>query len=270
VARRRRSRIKSDKLVGILWFLLGAAMLAAFGIGWYVLSAAHVVIDTATNCPKGGPTAVQVVLIDRSDPITPQQGQRVRQYIDEQANRAKPGTRFDLYVADSDAVNVLKPTASVCSSGQGNQASSLYENPVRVQRQFEERFLNVLHGALDRLLSASTADNSPILESIRAAAITSFGSVPDGVPLRMIIVSDLVQHSALNSHFRGETNFDDLSRKPAWRSLQAPLKGAHVYVLYLLRASAVLRGQPIQNRGHQLFWEKAIRASGGEIDFDPI
>ncbi len=270
MARRRRSRTSSDKLKGIILGLIGVGLFAALGGVWYFLSSAHVAIDSQTNCPKAGPAGIQVVLIDKSDPITPQQSQRVRQYIEELANSAKPGTRFDLYVADGDSKNVLKPTASVCSSGRGNQANPLYQNPTMVQRQFEERFLSVLRKAVDQLLTASTTDTSPILESIRAAAITSFGPATPDIPLDLTIVSDLVQHSALNSHFRGETNFDDLARKPAWRGLQASLKGAKVFCLYLLRPEAQVNRQPIQNRGHQLFWEKAIRASGGEIVFETI
>jgi hypothetical protein len=270
LARRRRLRRNADKLKGLLWALLGLLIFGGFGIAWHFLSGARVAIDTANNCPKSGPTAVHVVLIDKSDPISPQQAQRVRQYIDSVANAARPGTRFDLYVADNDSVNILKPVAQVCSSGRGSEANPLYENPTRIQRQFEDRFIGVLRGTLGKLLSASTADSSPILESIRAAAITSSEGAPDGVPLQMTLVSDLVQHSALNSHFRGETNFEDLSRKPAWRSLQAPLKGAHIYVLYLLRPTAAVQGKPIQNQGHQLFWKKAVRASGGEIGFEPI
>jgi hypothetical protein len=263
MARNRRRKDRGDKAKGIVFMLLGFILIAGLAGGGYWLSQKRVKLDAVTGCPVTGPTAIHAILIDRSDPISPQQAQQVRLVIDGYVSRAKIGERFDLYVASGDTVNVLTPVASVCSPGRGDQANELYENPQMIQRQFEDKFVGVMKENLSRLLETATADSSPILESIKAAAVSSFGSVEPGqIPLQMTIVSDLVQHSQGNSHFRGETNFDDLSKRSAWRSLQANLKGASVNVLYLLRPVSVRSGQPIQNRGHQVFWEKALSASG--------
>lgn len=269
MARNRRRGQGADRLKGVMFAFVGIALIIALAGGGYWLSQKRVKLDAATGCPVSGPAAIHAILIDRSDPISPQQAQQIRLVIDGYVARAKIGERFDLYVASGDAVNVLAPVASVCSPGRGDQANELYENPQMIQRQFEEKFVGVLKESLTRLLATATADTSPILESVRAAAISSFGSVePSQIPLQMTIVSDLVQHSTGNSHFRGETSFDDLSKRPVWRSLQANLKGATVNVLYLLRPVATRSGQPIQNRGHQLFWEKALGGSGAsEVKF---
>jgi hypothetical protein len=263
---RRRRQPSLDIPIGILLGVLGLALICGLGVAWYWAKLRHVPIDEANNCPRKGPTAIHAILIDRSDPIPPQQVQRVRQEIDRHIANARAGERFDLYVADSDSFSVLTPLASVCSPGRPDDANPLYENPDRIRRQFEEKFVRPLRQGLDSLLAPARMETSPILEGIRAAAATAFGAVEAGsIPLQMTIVSDFVQNSPLNSHFRGEVNFDELARKPAWRSLQANLKGAKVHLLYLLRADAVSRNQPIQNRGHQAFWEKAIRQSGGEL-----
>jgi hypothetical protein len=116
------------------------------------------------------------------------------------------------------------------------------------------------------LLRASKEDTSPIIESLRAASITSFGAVDAGqIPLRLTMISDMVQHTSLNSQFQAEPNFQALSRSPAWPSMQPQLKGAEVNILYLLRPTAVRKGAPIQNRGHELFWEQLVSASGGHV-----
>lgn len=266
MARRRRHRGNWDVARGIVLGIVGLLLIAGLAGLWYWTSR-QPKLDEATACPNTGPTAIHAILIDRSDPISPMQGQQVRQIVDRYVRGARVGERFELYVADSDAVNVLKPVAVVCNPGRGDQANELYQNPQMIQRQFEEKFVKVLNHNLDALLKTGTAESSPILESIRAVAVSAFGAVEAGaIPLSLTIVSDLVQHSAANSHFRGETNFAELSKKPAWRSLQANLKGAKVYALYLLRADAKRGGVPIQNRGHQDFWEKAIQADGGVLE----
>jgi len=269
MARKRRQRRDWDKLRGVVIGLVGLALIACLGGAWYWIGR-QPRLDAATGCPAAGPTAIHAILIDRSDPISPLQGQQVRQAMDRYVKTAAIGERFDLYVANGDAVNVLTAVASVCNPGRGDQANELYQNPQMIQRQFEEKFVKVLGQNLDTLLQATTSDSSPILESIRAVAVASFGNVDPGkIPLELTIVSDLVQHSATNSHFRGEVNFADLSRKPAWRSLQADLKGAKVHALYLLRSDPKVAR--IQNRGHQLFWENAIHADGGVLEsFTPL
>jgi hypothetical protein len=79
----------------------------------------------------------------------------------------------------------------------------------------------------------------------------------------------MVQHSAALSHFAAEANFKQLSSTNKWASLRPQLKGADVYVLYLLRPAAVRGSAPIQNRGHQAFWEQLIEGSGGRVvEFD--
>jgi hypothetical protein len=272
MARRRRQKRDWDKARGIVFMIIGLVLISALGGAWYWVSKNRTQLDAASNCPVTGPTAIHVILIDRSDPIQPLQAQQVRQTIDRYVKSAKIGERFDLYTANGDAGNVLTAVASVCNPGRGDQANELYQNPQMIQRQFDTKFLKPLESSLVELLKSGTTKESPILESIRAAAVASFGSTePNTIPLQMTIISDLVQHTALYSQFRTDGSFADLAKRPEWRSLQANLKGAKVDVLYLLRAEARRGNVPIQNRGHQEFWGKAFEASGADrITITPL
>jgi hypothetical protein len=191
---------------------------------------------------------------------------QVEQYVNRLVSTARAGERFDIYTVEGDTERLLTPVIEICSPGQGKDANALYQNPKRIQEKFDDRFSEVLRNRVKQLLQPSRRDSSPIIESLRAAAIESFGPFDQrAVPAELTIISDMVQHSPLDSHVRSTPNFSKLSKSQAWRSLQPDLSGAKIEVLYVLRPSAVRGGVPIQNRGHQLFWEELVTAANGRL-----
>jgi hypothetical protein len=268
--RRRRPRYGAradDRRETIRGVVLGTVSLAVLG-GFFWVSAMlrPPEIDAATGCPTEGPIAVHAIIIDHSDAISEQQAQQVRMFLRRILSNARAAERFDLYVAEGDAASSAHPIVRRCSPGRGADANALYQNPGQIQVAFEQQFRRPLDEAVEKTLEASARPTSPILETIRAVAITSFGDVERHVPRSLTIVSDMIQNSPLYSQFSSPlTSFEQLSKTATWRSLQANLGGAQVSILYLLRPSAVTSKGPIQTRGHQLFWEEAIRGSGGEL-----
>jgi hypothetical protein len=263
--RRAPRRAGNDKWVGIALGLVGLVLIVVLGVGTWWLRKSKEQLD-ADNCPRSGVRALHVLMIDRSDPISPQQAQMVRQHVQTLKNEAKFGTRFDIYTFEGDTKNEMQPVVRVCAPGRPEEANEWIENPEQVRRRYEERFLLVLERGLDELLSATSRDNSPVIESLRAASITSFGPLSAGkIPVSLTLVSDMVQHSTMVSHFKAEPNFAQLQKSQTWPTLRPDLKGADVEILYLLRPAAKRGPAPIQNRGHQAFWEQLILAGGGRV-----
>jgi hypothetical protein len=263
---RRASRERGDKTIGVLLGIAGIVLIVALAGGAWWLRKIKEPLD-ADNCPRSGPRAVHVIMIDRSDPITGQQAQAVRQRVEKLKNEAEFGTRFDVYTFEGDAKNEMRPILRVCAPGRPEEANELIENPQFVRRRYEERFSQILDRSVTELLKVSTLPNSPIIESMRAAALTSFGPLNAGqIPLHVTLVSDMVQNTAAISHFRAEPNFAQLAKSAAWTSLQPDFKGADVDILYLTRPGAKRGAVVIQSRGHQLFWEQLIAASDGRLD----
>jgi hypothetical protein len=273
MARRSKRKAKSlDKVAGIALALLGVAVLGALGAGAYWLKKSKPVLDAQTGCPVQGPTFVHMVLFDQTDPISPQQGQQVKQRIERYKSEASFGYRFDLYTFDGDTKNVLKPVLQLCSPGRPDEANELIANPQLEKKRYEERFAAVLDRTVGELLREQRREMSPLIESLKASAVSSFGAVQGkDVRLRVTIVSDLIQHSPNNSHFKAVPDFAQLSRTMTWSTIAPQLKGAEVDILYLLRPEAKRVGKPIQDRGHQLFWEQLIQAANGTLlRVDPI
>jgi hypothetical protein len=267
--RRKKSGL-SDAQTGVLLSFIGLALIVGFVVVWWKVTQREPLLDN--NCARSGPSSIHVIMVDRSDPISGQQAQRIRQYINDLKENASPGDRFDVYTFEGDTKNVLEPILVICAPQKPETTDPWTQNRGQVQKRFEEQFSAVLDRVINDLLRESTKSSSPIIESLHAAAITSFGPVDGGsIPLRVTMISDLVQHSALTSHFRSEPNFAQLARSANWPSARPNLKGADVVALYLLRPTAMRANAPIQNRGHQAFWEQLISASGGRlISVDPL
>jgi hypothetical protein len=269
--RTRRKANRLDRATGAILAVLGLVLITTLAITVFWVKEQRIPVN-ADNCPRAGPKAVHLILVDRSDPVSDQQAQHIRKVIEHLKVNAAFGTRFDVYTFEGDAKSVLYPLLSICAPGRPEDANDMYENRERIRKRYEEGFSVVLDKTIEELLQESTRPNSPIIESLRAAAQTSFGSFDAGqIPLRATLVSDMVQHSAATSHFNSEPNFKQLARSAGWAALRPQLKGADVYVLYVLRSSAVRRGThtPVQNRGHQFFWENLIEESGGRaMGFD--
>jgi hypothetical protein len=256
----------SDQRTGMALLAIGIALIVGLSYAAWYFRSTRVILD-AENCPIAGPRAIHMIIFDRSDPITRQQAQRVEQVLHRLRDEAKFGYRFDLFTFEGDTKSVLQPILKVCSPRRYEEANELIENPDRIKKVYDEKFSAVLDRTMSELLVESTRDNSPIIESLKAAAITSFGHVQKGnIPLRVTLVSDMVQHSALYSQFTSESNFSSLVRNSAWATLRPDLKGATVDILYLLRPSAKRGGVAIQSRGHQTFWEQLISGSGGRLE----
>lgn len=262
--RNRRKEASADKVRGIILGLVGIALIGILLVMAYLVRSTRVERDASTYCPKSGPTSVHIVLVDQSDPISPQKAQRVRQVIDQISVRSPVGTRFDFYSVVGDPFNELAPEFRICVPPR--QANEWVQNPDRIRAQYEQGYSKAVDNILAKLLVASTRSTSPIIESIRAAAQTSFGSVAAGeTALRITLVSDMVQHSNAVSHLRTEPDFGQLSRRGDWASLRPRLNGATVDILYILRTTAVRGNRQVQNRGHQAFWEQLIIEGGGQL-----
>jgi hypothetical protein len=249
---RRRSTSRDGLLMAAV-IVLTVAMLGGATAAYFLLRKDPV--DPVSLCPRAGPAAVHAILIDRSDPISPLQARRVRQVLDAAVLGAAPATRIALYVAESDGTAALTPVLALCNPGR--DANPIYQNPRLIREKYERDFKTRLDTTINALLAPSTRQTSPIMESLKAVCIDAFGAEPAGIPLRLTIVSDMLQHSPIASHYR-DRDYEALLRSPRLQAVRADCRGAEVDILYLLRPTR--SGQPgAQSRAHQRFWDHYLQ-----------
>ena len=125
------------------------------------------------------------------------------------------------------------------------------ENPKRIHDLYVAKFRQPLDEALRLLMTPSPSQNSPIMESIKAVCVASFGGIPRDTPARLTIASDMIQYSKILDHYK-QRDFDVFAKTPAYNEVLADCHRAGVDVLYFTRP----RDSRVQDRRHQLFWEK--------------
>lgn len=245
--RKRRAGRKSKAAASnIAW---GALLFALVGIGiaggyfaWSYASS-RPSIDEATLCPGTGPTGALVVLLDLTDPLTQQQGARLRTLLEDRIASLPQDTMISFGVVSNDEARRGTLYAS-CKPADGSDASQIYENPTLIAERFEEDFMRPLRAGLDEAMRAGVEDRSPIMESLQTLIAETPAFETSSGAHELIIVSDLLQHSETLSFYRGES-WEELRASGGTERLARNLDGAWVSVLRVPRpgASALAREQ---------------------------
>ena len=212
--------------------------------------------DPQTLCLLEVPLQTHVlILVDRTDPLTPLQSVIFRKLLLRERAALRPHAKLSVFTV-TDTTGVLEDQRfSMCSPGHREDANLLYENPQQVQRFFERRFEEPLDQVILDLTGAQVAPQSPIYQSLLKVLRR-----PDftwRVPQRrLILLSDLMEHTAAFSHYNTSKFEIMLTLAP----FLAPLDLDQVDLeVYYREFSFKL---PDKAQKHQIFWEELFRASG--------
>jgi hypothetical protein len=260
--KRGRSMLAIGAAVAVLVALIGVA------IGAYVLSRrSYVATDAQTLCPTDEPPAEVVALIlDMSDRLTEVQLLSVRNHLNRLLYDELPRFAYvEAYAVQERAGVVAAPVIGLCNPGKGNDLNRIYQNPELARKRWEQDFATVLSAKLEELLAAPDSASSPIYEAIQAVAVRSFGKPDyDGVPKRLIVVSDLLQNVQGKgngaSHYRGVPDFAEFKASPYFSAVRADLNAVRVHLYYMNRSD-----HRIQGPEHIRFWDDYFGAQGATV-----
>jgi hypothetical protein len=220
-------------------------------------------LDVATLCPKKGPQALTVILVDRTDPLTAVQQQALRQRlhgIKDDMARYEGLTVYSVGPVDHELLRPEIPR--LCNPGRGTDIHPAIGNPRLVERTWQERFSAPLDRLFDELLKPHKARTSPIMESIQSVAVTAFqGRQISKISRRLVIVSDMLQHSTEYSQYDAIRSFETFRQSPYYHQVRTDLRGIEVEILYVRRTTR----HRVQGKGHIEFWQHYIRDMGGVL-----
>lgn len=216
--------------------------------------------DEVTLCPvPDGPTAMTAILIDLTDPISPAQHAQLTALLDREVAEAIRGTQFTMGVVSEDPAG-WGASPPLCKPQSRNSASALTQNATLIGRRYRDRFVAPLQDRIATLTGVSGANQSPIMESLQALVAATPGFVTFDGPRRIIIVSDLLQHSEAMSFYRGG-DWESFHASPSYQRLGSILSGAEVMLLQIPRPSEGVRDPQILED----FWARYFDVQGAHL-----
>ncbi|SLN20841.1 hypothetical protein PSM7751_00711 [Pseudooceanicola marinus] len=260
---RRRGRSAQRGVTGTV-LAVGVAILVLSGIGaafwWSDQESRARALDTETLCPEAtGPVAMTAILLDLTDPMSPAQHAQLLARIEQEISDAARGTQFTLGVVSEDSTR-WGATPPLCKPQDAASANRLTQNEKLIAKRYESRFHEPLQSRLLDMVSATGANRSPIMESLQALVADTPGFVTFEGPRRIILVTDLLQHSDALSFYRGGT-WDSFRASPAFQRLGRTLDGAEIRIYQVPRPAEGVKDPAVLED----FWIRYFERQGAHV-----
>lgn len=226
-----------------------------------------------TGRPPSGST---ILLLDTSDPLTPQHQAELNRLLREmnpefqvQADSdfvVAPGEELVVYELVED-LSTLEPSLRLCNPGINPNAREWWRDLIE-GRAVALRRWQMFDDRIQQLFASEAApsqSSSPLLEALGVIVprhVTSDRSIArEFGPVHLILFSDLLQHSASLSHYGRYPPAEQLLNTAALRHLGTNLAGVEVSIFRLERS----RDNRWQTVDHYYWWAKLVQEFGGQV-----
>jgi hypothetical protein len=237
------------------------AILGGATYAYVNLLQSKVKVDPETMCPDTGALSITAVLIDSSDPFTGIQQEYLRKYFDELLSSVQLGEMIQIYSANDFSESDFEPLVSLCNPGDGDEASQWTENPERIKKRWREMFDEPLQSSVLEGMTTEGADRSPLMKMIQSLSIQAFPLSSRDVPTRLIIVSDMLEHTQEYSQYSQTLSFNEIAARSFFSHITPNLSGSEVSVLYVARAKL----ERVQTTEHAQFWGEYFSHFGANL-----
>lgn len=213
--------------------------------------------DPETLCLRTGPVGQTLILVDKSDPWSPVQAQRLKALV-KQIGLNLPAERLlSVYVFNDTFEPNFPALLALCNPGR--TASEWIGNPRRDYLKWAETFGRPLDASLALLALPAKGNQSPVAEALGDVMARRENRVASGDRV-LILVSDMLQNSSQFSFFgqgSGAREPERLRRlvSRTWRDADGA--GWHLQVHQIQGA---YDGQRLEHAAH--LWQQALRDAG--------
>jgi hypothetical protein len=243
--------------VVLLLLIGGGAALAIKG------HSASVAIEPSSLCPaKRPPSEIDVLLLDVSDRFSEPQRLQLQNELARFRDSIPRFGLIEVYTVDRLSRRVTEPVAHLCNPGTGADLNRIYQNPELARKKWQG-FAGKLNADIARQVALPPMKTSPIFEAIQATALRTFGKPEyDGLPKRLLIVSDLLQNAPGSlTMYDGVPPFQSFEKTAYYSRVRSDLDGVSVLLFYLVRPSVKQ-----QSSAHLAFWRDYLQSQGAEVE----
>lgn len=252
------SRQRRDTLWATASGIVFVAIVAAI---WFALGHfRHTRVD-GEFCPiaESMPTTLAFV-IDQSDPFEKADLSWLRELVRTEVLTVKRYALVRVYRLNENEREPIEQVFSRCSPGNPVDGCGVTNNCALAEQEWSEKFGGPLEEAILASLSDKSSSRSPIFEALVVLA-RSVEFNRSGIEKRIVIVSDMLQHSSAFSHYRGPPDIASIKQSAEWIDLMR-LRGTHV-IVYLARRTSGSTGFVDQKK----FWQQLFDEIGASVKF---
>lgn len=260
---------------------VGLALLLALGFGAMLLAGRSIQpeLDAATLCPSEEHIREEhLVLLDATDPWNPLQRRVIEQTFRDLQEELPRFARIYLHTIERSGAILPQPLVLLCHPGRpedlegmtmlGKATDDILANPRMMRERWTEGFVNRLDSVFAAQADLPSAAQSPIMETLRGAAVEAFGrgNAESKPPRHVHIFSDMLQNSTAYSHYRAAAWDPEHAVQladPAETGTRS-LEGARVNV-YLLDRPALERNPEWSRVALVRFWDRYFSAQGATL-----
>ena len=193
------------------WFwrsAIGVMVLSVIGLFSFAAFNAAPALDPENECrmDRNDP-AHTILLIDQSDPFSENDLAWVDELIDAEARALPRFGRLTVILPNSAQPYDPKTLYAHCSPGSVEDANPILQNPRMIDDTWREHFYKPLSSTVGETLKTTSQPSSPLFEALYAVGDRAdFQSNRSN--RRLVIVSDLMQHSDGFSFYRTGTDLE--------------------------------------------------------------
>lgn len=231
----------------------GLAVAVGLAGGWLGWRAAAPWAAGLAACATGPAPARALIVIDATDPLDPRWRAAAEAAILDRAATLPARGRLTIAALAPDPAAPVDVVFDACRPSEGGRGRFLFDAGLDAETRAAR--LSDFYDA--RVAPAAPAGRkrtpSPLLEALVALSDRTAGPESE-----LILVSDMLQYSAADTHYGQPRDYEIFAASRAGAGLTAALSGVKVRVFYMRRPG--LEGE--QGPHHQAFWRAYFAAAG--------
>ena len=193
------------------WFwrgTIGAMLACVFGVFALVAFNQPPAVMAENNCrvDRKDP-AHTILLIDQSDPFNPNDLDWVRELVNDEARALPKYGKLTIMVPNATDPYNPKVLYASCSPGSAAAANPITQNPKMIEQDWQKKFYQPLVGTVEAALMEKEQPSSPLTEAIYTISDRA-DFQPQQAGRRVVLMSDLMQHSAGFSFYKKGADYD--------------------------------------------------------------